>query len=266
MVVSDDGDFGAEAVEHFENARKAIEGLYAPELFGSIGITNGFVKSLMEAGYPNRFHWNDVDVWEADLRSIEIGGLDSSMSDDVDLFFIATHGRNVEGIIELLCGSVYGEIHTTPEEGIKWIARSTDWKLGNRDLEWLAIYSCHTVELEDFIAQGFSRYQNIFYGLHLILGSHKDMIFGQSYIGLGKNFADNLLDGDTVASAWLSGINEKNDNHPAVLSAERESTWNRSSIDWSSTTMQRDRYWGRGEVTSDIKRESLYWIGVRWVE
>jgi hypothetical protein len=266
LVFGVDGDFGVEGVSRFNNARATIEGLSAVDLTVNIKITDGFDESLRAAGYIRQFYWKEEDAWELDLKSADIGGLDSLQSDNVDILFISTHGMNEDGISYLLYNSKDGELSPTSKDPKGWITSSKDWKLGDGDLEWLAIYSCHTIALEDFATKGFSRYQNIFNRLHLMLGSIDTMYMGDPYIDVGRNFADNLIDGDTIKSAWMSGVNELNDNHPAVLSAELESTWKDGSLDWPNTTMQRDMYWGRGKVTADVDPKSLYWIGIMWLE
>lgn len=248
-----DGDFGVEGIRNFNNLRAAMGEEIATDLPYTYNITNGVYDTLRNAGYANRFYWTQDDVWELDLQSAHLNGLDASMADDVDLYFLSTHGRNDDGVISLGYNS----------EDDDWIGHSTDWRLGDRDIEWLAIYSCDTVNIDDFGNQGYRRYNDIFYGLHLLLGSYEKMYTGSANAHRGRNFAENLLDGDTVKSAWMDGVSYN--NHPAVLSAERDSTWNGGSVDWPNTTMELDKYHGRGGAVSDIDHNSLYWIGVQWL-
>jgi len=78
------------------------------------------------------------------------------MSDDVDLFFINTHGRNDDGVISLAYDS----------QNDDWLARSGDWRLGDRDIEWLAIYGCDTIKRSGF----WDGYNALFHRMHLLLG------------------------------------------------------------------------------------------------
>ncbi len=253
-----DGDFGVEGIRDFGNFRAANDwAKKTADLTYTYNITNGVYNTLRNAGYSNRFYWAGENAWELDLQSAHLSGLDASMADDVDLFFINTHGRNDDGIISLAYNS----------QNDDWLANSRDWRLGDRDIEWLAIYGCDTVMRNNFGPQGWNAYNHIFHRLHLLLGAYDSMYDGWTTEECGEDFADNLLDGDTVKAAWMDGVSDWYvDNHPAVISAERASTYNGGSPDWPNTTMQRDKYHGRGGAVSDIGRGALYWLGLMWEE
>jgi hypothetical protein len=258
----DNGDFGVEGIRYFDQFRANNPGSSVADLTYTYNVTNGVYNKLRDAGYPNNFYWAGGDAWELDLHKEEDGGLDSSMADDVDLFFIETHGRNDSGIISLVYNSNMNS----------WRANSNDWKLGdNWDLEWLAIYGCDTVARPggvDITDEAFiNAYYPRFSRLHLLLGAYDSMYDGWTVEEVGRDFADNLLDGDTVRYSWVDGVSDWwVDNHPAVISAETSDTWNGGSPNYSATTMENDHYHGRGTVTEDIPHDQISWFRIIWEE
>jgi Family of unknown function (DUF6345) len=249
---SERGDFGIEAIEKFHALDAATN---QPEEFNvqlhyMYDITNGLHDELAAAGYTPRFYYTERDCWELDLRSAEFGGLDAEVADSVDLFFIGTHGNLGEA------GSFVS--FDTPRDD--WNSWSTHWRLGDGDLEWLALFGCHSI---DHSNPGL--HWDVFQGLHLMLGSWRDMHTGWTLRDVGCAFAHDLLDGDTVAAAWIGGVGDWwVDNHPAVLSAERASTWNDGRPRRARGTMARDHFPGRGTTVRDVRPDQLAWIDVKW--
>ena len=255
-VENDEGDFGIEGVRHFGNLRANNPGITADDLTYTFNRCNGVYNEL-KGTYKNEFYWSETDVWEIDLHKEEDGGIDEDMADGVDLFYIDTHGRHDNGIMKLAYDANIN----------KWIGESSDWKLGDNDLEWLVMYACSTINRDNFEAEGWGRYYPLFHGLHLILGAWGDLWDGITTDEVGEDFADNLLDGDTLKSAWFDGVSDWwCDQEAAILSAERAETWNGGNLDWSQTTMNKDHYHGKGSVKSDIPHNQIYWIGIWWID
>jgi hypothetical protein len=250
----DNGNFGIEAVRSYANFRAFFGRTEAdtPDLHYTFNISNGLYHSLSGAGYPCNFYWADGDSWAVDFEPASAGGLADSMADNVDLFYWS--GHSYLGIPEWAEVVFDSQINW-------WSSPSTKWDLGINDLEWLALYSCDSVKLDNFPDTGWRRYNNLFDGLHLMLGSYDTMHVGSSYADIGRNFAENLIDGDTLVAAWFNATGKG--NAPAVLSAELGETFN--TPDWNNTTMATDHYWGRGLVKDDIPRSRLGWIGVWWI-
>lgn len=261
----DNGDFGVEGVRHYANFRR--ENGYsekdAPDLDYVFNITNGVYDVLKAAGYPCNFYWADTNAWAKDLVASEKGGLDASMADDVDLYFFCGHS-----FTEVPDGNGAALVFDSKQDD--WSSSSKTWDLGNIDAEWLALYTCDTfkhlftpdnksVLKSDRI---WPNYGNIFNKLHLILASYDAMHMGSSQAHIGRSFAENLVDGDSLKSAWLDATGV--DNSPGVLSAERQETWNDGRPDWPNTTMENDRYWDRGNVKADIPISEIGWLGFWW--
>ena len=173
------------------------------------------------------FYWAETDCWEKDLRDSGYGGIDADWSDDVDLFFISTHG-----------GFWDGRGHLAYDTNVdKWLGDQNDYRLGNDwNLEWLLVYGCHTINRDDPL-----HLWNIFQRLHQFCGAYDDMWDGITTDEVGEDVGDNLTDGDTVTSSWISGVSDWwVDNHPIVVAAEVSATWNGGSFDWPNTTLVRD--------------------------
>lgn len=90
--------FGVEGIRYFSHLRASGVLPSGPEdLTYVFNICNGFDSGLREAGHKRRFYWANRDVWENDLHSTDMGGDDDAWSDNVDAFFILTHGRHDAG-------------------------------------------------------------------------------------------------------------------------------------------------------------------------
>ena len=241
---------GAEGVRYFgnHNAQSTCGGLN--ELCHTFDICDGFYSTL--AGSSGSFHYHRTSCWERDLRDVGQGGLDSSYADKADIFLLVTHGNNNGSAITLAYDCANGG----------WHSDSTKWKLGDQNLEWLALYACRTIPFSS-LANTCSRF---FYGLHMVLGSHDSLYDSCTTDECGEDFAQNLLDGDLISDAWLDGIDDWwCDQNAAVAAAERYETYRGGNYDWPNTTMHRDHYWGHGYTCADIPHNQVYWFSYRWI-
>jgi Family of unknown function (DUF6345) len=247
--------FGIEGIRYFGGLRDS--GVFSKDDAKTISdltyvfnICNGLDEALRDGGHTRSFYWANDDCWEIDLRSSSQGGIDSTYADEVDLFFILTHGNNVNG------SSILGYNVKINE----WIGNAATWQLGDTyNLEWLLIYGCKTVDLNNVWGLG-----NVFQRLHQICGAYDNMYDGITTDECGEDVGDNLTDGDTVAEAWIDGVSDWYvDNHPIVVSCEVEATYRGGNFDWPQTTLNRDHLWGEGTTVSDALP---YWLSWRWAE
>lgn len=245
--------FGVEGIRHFANLRASGEVSKADDLTYIFNICNGFDEELRDAGHTRRFYWAERDVWEIDLRDRTVGGIDDDWADDVDIFFISTHGGYWDDE-----GHLAYDVNRN-----SWVGDSSNWRLGdNWNLEWLLIYGCHTVDRNNPLA-----HWNVFQKLHAFCGAWGDMWDGITTDEVGEDVGDNLTDGKTVKSSWIDGVSDWwVDNHPIVIAAERQSTWNGGNFDWSNTTLYRDHFWGHGTTVGDISAGDKYWLSWWWAE
>lgn len=242
--------FGIEGMRYFPNARAA--GVEVEDLTYVFNICNGLDEELRDAGHTRTFYWANRDCWEIDLRSSSMGGIDDQWSDDVDLFFILTHGNNQDGNAILAYDVNLNE----------WIGNSSNWRAGNLNLEWLMIYGCKTVDRSNV-----GGLANVFQRLHELCGAYDNMWDGLTTDEVGEDVGDNLTSGDTVVSSWIDGVSDWYvDNHPIVVAAEERSTWNGGDVVWDRTTLNRDHLHGHGTTVHDIYPADKYWLSWRWAE
>jgi hypothetical protein len=245
--------FGIEGIRHFSHLRSSGTVSKAEDLTYVFNICNGLDRELRNAGHVRRFYWAETDCWEIDMQDISLSGIDDDMADDVDLFFILTHGTHTDGNARLAYDIQRDD----------WIGSSADWRFGdNWNLEWLLIYGCQTIDRGNPAS-----FSNIFQRLHMFCGAWGDMWDSITTDEVGEDVGDNLTDGKTVAASWVDGVSDWwLDNHPIVLAMERESTWNGGNFDWPNTTMNRDHLSGHGTTVSDIYPEDKYWMSYWWAE
>jgi hypothetical protein len=168
--------FGIEGIRYF-GALRASGVASADDLTYVFNICNGLDGQLRDAGHTRVFYWANDDCWEIDLRSSSMGGIDDDWSDDVDLFFILTHGNHSSGNA-LLAYNVNRN---------DWLGNSSQWRLGNDNIEWLLIYGCHTIDLGNPLS-----FWNIFQRLHEFCGAWGDMWDGITTDEVGEDVGDNL--------------------------------------------------------------------------
>src|SRR5262245_44026154 len=132
--------YGIEGIRHFANLRASGAVTKADDLTYVFNICNGLDRALRDGGHTQSFYWAEGDCWEVDLRDGSLGGIDQSWADNVYLFFILTHG-----------GFWGGQGHLAYDANVdKWLGDQNDYRLGdNWNLEWLLVYGCHTVDLNN---------------------------------------------------------------------------------------------------------------------
>jgi hypothetical protein len=244
--------FGIEGIRYFSNLRASGLVKKAEDLTYVFNICNGLDEQLGDSGHTRRFYWANRDCWESDLHSSGLGGDDDQWADDVDLFFILTHGNNDSGNAILAY-----DVNINA-----WIGNSSNWRLGNSNVEWLLIYGCKTIDKDNPLS-----FWNVFQRLHEMCAAYDNMWDGITTDEVGEDVGDNLTDGDAVVDAWIDGVSDWwVDNHPMVLAMERQSTWNGGSFNWPLTTLNRDHFHGHGTTVSDIFPADKYWMSWRWAE
>jgi hypothetical protein len=245
--------FGIEAIRHFANARANGPDSKAADLTYTFNRSNGFDRELRNAGHSRAFYWSEQDVWENDIQDTSGGGDDRNWVDDVDLFWIETHGNNDNGRPIML--------YDVPRD--QWLTNASTWQLGEDwNAEWVMAYSCHTIDRSNVPAVW-----GIFAGLHLYCGAWEDMWDGWTTEECGEDVADNLTDGDTVCEAWIDGVSDWwFDNHPIVVGPATSSVWNGGNIRWDLSPHNTDHIWGEGSTAPDLPPSQQGCLLWRWAE
>ena len=244
--------FGVEGIKSFANAR-ANKVSTAKDFTYVFNITNGVYDKLRARGHTCTFYYTDQGCYETDIRDNDKGGDDRNWVDKVDLFFIMTHGNRENSQARLL--------YDVPQTA--WRSYSGDWSLGEDfNAEFVMAYSCKTVD-----GVNIGGLWNIFNGLHMYCGAYGDMYDGSTTEECGRDVAQNLVDGHTVAHSWIDGVSDWYvDNHPAVSAVDTAATWNGGNINWSNSYMNRDHLAGHGEVMPDLPPSKQGCILIQWAE
>ena len=249
--------FGISGIRYFGNLRKVggDKTKKIDDLTYVFNICNGLDRKLKDAGHIGAFYLTNDNVWETDLRdpSAGGGGDDNNWADTVDLFFILTHGNNLNG-------------HTTLNYNVeknRFLGDSSTWRLGNNnDCDWLLMYGCKTIDRNNPF-----KFWERFMRLHEICGAWGNMVDGFTTDEVGEDVGYNITDGHTIANSWIDGVSDwAVDNHPIVIAAERRSTHNNGNFIWSHTTMNNDHFWGHGVTVSPIDVSEKFWLSFMWAE
>ena len=245
-------NFGIEGIRYFGNAR-ANKVATVSDFTYTFNICNGLDAKLRSAGHDRGFYWANQDCWESDIRDSDQGGDDITYADDVDLFFIMTHGGNTNGQARML--------YDVPQQ--TWRTYSGTWQLGeNWNSEWVMAYSCETVDLNNV-----GGLWNIFAGMHIYCGAWGLMWDGPTTDECGEDVGDNLTSGDTVAASWIDGVSDWwVDNHPITVCVGNAATWNNGNVNWGLSYLNRDHFWGHGNVDPDLPPNQQACLLWRWTE
>ncbi|AFZ23088.1 hypothetical protein Cylst_0761 [Cylindrospermum stagnale PCC 7417] len=245
--------FGIEGIRSFSNARAAGVST-AGDLTYTFNICNGFDSKLRSAGHTRSFYFANTDCWETDIRDSDKGGDDVNWVDNVDIFWISTHGNHTsDGQARLL--------YDIPRKN--WRTFSGQWQLGeNWNAEWVMAFSCETVDRNNV-----SGLWNIFAGMHIYCGAWGKMYDGITTDECGEDVAENLINGHTISEAWIDGVSDWwVDNHPITVCVGDADTWNGGNIKWERSYLNRDHLWGHGNVDPDLPPAKQSCILCRWAE
>ncbi|MBN2442556.1 MAG: hypothetical protein JXJ04_14475 [Spirochaetales bacterium] len=208
-------------------------------------LEQGFVNQMKADGVTKRFQWKGFNAWEQDFKS----PMDYYYIDNTDITLYVGHGN-----------PKYFKFTDTTHDDNKLYYNDADNDWGDRDLEWLALYSCQVLKIDYAPLSIFDRWKQEFDGLHMLLGFHTN---AQANFTFTNAFASNMVDHNwTVRSSWFNAIttDQPSDRVGVVMGAGRidsEGNWI-----WNSN----DHFWGHGSVGSDITKPNIdfYWAIICW--
>jgi hypothetical protein len=232
------------------------------------GSADGLYSVLTSNGVLGLFNNGDDNAQESHWRDagFSVGGnpgQDHEFIERTDLSLFQGHG-NTWGS----SGAYYG-VFEFGNSLDKTIADSREMRLGEMGkLKWLAFDSCLQLQVDD--DRGYNAWRNSFKGLHMILGfrtesSNHPYLFSDN--GVGSDFAQKLVNGQTVSSAWLDAGQTRwtwllnlfpgsDIQKPAVMSAESSSG--------ATATLDNDHFTGFGTVVPSIANPSSFML--RYIE
>ncbi len=201
------------------------------------GLEQGFKDQMNADSVIRRFSWRGLAAWEQDFKEPE----DSSWIDNTDITFFVGHGN---------VGYFVFEDNSHDDSYLDNNDATGDW--GDKDLEWLALYSCQVLGRGTDGQEPFRNWKQEFDGLHLLLGFHTNAAVRNAFSGA---FASNMVDSNmTVLQAWFEAIDDHqpNDRVGIVMGVLRASdnVWNYN-----------DHFHGKGSVGPDIRGSD---IGLGW--
>ena len=187
---------------------------------------------------------------KVEVNGTWIKGEDDLYVDSVDLLFYSAHG----GMLQVnRSGRVRWEYigaFATRRDSCVMSSRETFF---DEDLDWLVVYTCHSLDNTHGENQWLEAWNTSFYGLHMIMGFNGVTWIGWTTIEIGEDFADNLKDGDTFAQAWLDAATDwECCNKPAVMAV-------------NAYVFEHDHLPGEGEVVyvphERADPERMVWVG-----
>lgn len=243
--------FGIQGIRYYNEVNKEPHLLKekATENWWTWNICNGLHYKLLKAGHSEKFYDGDKDCWAIHLNdpSLKAGGIDDNHADDVDLFFIYTHGNKYNDKPMLLYNVKKDD----------WLSYGIHWKLGNKRLKWLMLQSCSVINLKNVMAC-----IDIFDGLHGICGAY-DLTYPIEEGG--RDLGEYLTDIDmTVADAWFEARSDfwSKDNHPIVVCANDKYAYTKGNLINFLSTIN-DYLTPSGFIAKEIPRSQI--VGLHWV-
>ncbi len=232
-------EIGVEWVNEFHGRNSSLN--YSDDM--AVGFYNRLADSY---SWDKDFNWGDDSAWERDFRDRSRGGDDHIWVDEVDFAYFASHGGSWSN--EYHGG--FGVAHD------KYLFNSSEIRLGDLDLEWLAVDACESLNAGN--DAWFHMWDQTFQGLHLILGHNRYSYDAWTTRKHGERFAQYMINGDPVSRAWFRAINEDwfVNQHPAAMAAgpTRGSMW---------AILDHDHIWGHGQTFSDPVPN---WFGLRYYD
>jgi hypothetical protein len=204
-----------------------------------------------QAAFPtvtNKFDWAEYASWETDFRSnLVSGGHDDNWVDNVDMVYYSGHGYP-------------GGFTFTASHVNKWIDAFPSLRLGDADMEWLALDTCLFLNNDD--GKVLSRIKPMFQGLHIVVGFHTTAadswdlggIFTDDMFGTATNPNSHSNGAHlTVVQAWALA---------AIITNGPDGVWAAMGpFGPNGITDQNDRFWGFGAVGPDLRGLDIkgYW-------
>lgn len=221
-------------------------------------------------GWVGKFNWGDANAWEQDFTRTSKGGDAPHWADAVDLCYFTGHGSPWgfyfrcdvpdDNIVE-------SDHYSGPDNG--------DLRIGQNQLEWLALEVCNTLQL-DADRSGttydvFDRWASAFQGLHIICsftttsldvctpgkyfaalldGRWLNVIYGLSFLFGDSRFPIKVID------AWF------------IMTTLTQPDWAESAVMYAGTQgtdTYNDYIHGHGHVSPDPRPSMANWFLWVWI-
>jgi hypothetical protein len=215
----------------------ATAGLWGPGI-SSWELVKGVITAVPSVNVS--FVEAELMSWETDFRTdLSPGGHDRLYADNVDLLYYNAHG--------FVGGFTFSSMHD-----FDYIEAATHLRLGDRDLEWLALDTCLVLNNSDGAVV--PRVLGMFTGLHSVLGfdttaedtSELGGIFSDYLFGTSNNpYSHSLGAHLTLVQAWALAT---------IITNHDDKAWAAMGpFGANGISDVNDRFWGFGAVGPDIR-------------
>lgn len=187
----------------------------------------GFYDHMGSHGQIKVFNWGNDNAWETDFRHPDSGGDSLNWSDDVHFCMVNDHGGNAGNVVSFY----FSKAHTNCS------VPSTKMRLGRKNLKWLAALGCDAV-LNTNADHIVGVWGGPMQGTHIVCGYIGTAADAWWTRNLGRDFADDICGGDTIAGSWVSRAYSfwTGDHSIAIAAGEtRDDAINRrehENLDW----------------------------------
>ncbi len=206
-------------------------------------VAQSFANEMSGHGVTQRFFWTGNNAWEQDFKSPN----DSNWIDNTDITLYTGHGNSGRFTFSNQAHQD-GAIDTNDATG--------DW--GDKDLEWLALYSCQVLRL-GLSPNVVQRWGQEFDGLHILLGFHTNAAANMGFTG---KFANNMVRNPflwwnnpmKVRVAWFDANDSHQPNGRVAVAMGPIRSGGVSNVN--------DYFHGKGPVGPDIPSSSIvgWWV------
>jgi hypothetical protein len=184
-------------------------------LYNNQKNTEGFYNHMGTiGGFSREFNWHEYSAWEEDFKDSSFGGTDTEWVDCVDMVYVHSHaGPN---------GVAFTSSHDYKA------LRFSEARLGDGDLETLAIDACKTLAWKDKYGNNvFERWGPVMQGIHQVCAFATNSANSAKtgpYFGLYMT-GQQVLDSTTIVNAWFRSCLETEDSETvsAVFYATKSS-------------------------------------------
>ena len=208
---------------------------------------NNLYSELLNAGWVGRFNWGETNAWEKDFKRADLGGINNSVIDSVDLAMLCTHGTSG---YDTRWNKTLSAASFTSNQHDQVLSPGEAYRaFGDTDVEWLAFDSCSVLRDDSMWY-----WHETFNGLHLMLGFANTMYV--VYPGDGGEWGDQMRKkgwwifghgAKTVTQAWFSAVE---DQQPSGV---------RARVLAEALNNYNDYIWGQGYVSPDYPNNGGYW-------
>ena len=205
-------------------------------------VAQSFANEMSSHGVTQRFFWTGNNAWEQDFKAPN----DSNWIDNTDITLYTGHGWS--GGFTFNGNNQDTVLDTNDATG--------DW--GDKDLEWLALYSCQVLRL-GLSPNVLQRWGQEFDGLHMLLGFHTNAGANMGFTG---EFANNMVRNPfawwnnpmKVRVAWFDATDSHQANGRVAVAM--------GPVRSDNVSNKNDYFWGKGPVGPDIPSGSIagWWV------